>query len=195
MRLFLLGVIVLFAVMGGADAALAAGDGHGTDGYSAKTDLAMWSVVVFVLFVLLLRGTAWGPLIKGLDARESKIREDIADAEASRVKAERVLAEHTEKVEKAQEEIRELMSKAREDAERLKDEILSEARSEAESLRERAVDDVDRARDQALKELFDVVSTQVVGATEHILGRSLSDGDQDRLVSEALAEFAGQSNG
>lgn len=197
MRLLLIGLLAVSFMLVGADMAFAAGDGHEEAGAPLgwKTDLALWSVIVFVLFVVVLKSAAWGPLIAGLDERESKIREDIANAESARTKAERLLAEHSEKVEKAKEEIREMMSKAREDAERLKDDILSEARSEAESLRERAVEDVDRARDQALKELFDVVSAQVIGATEHILGRSLGDADQDRLIGDALAEFAGQSNG
>ena len=195
MRLFVLGLLVVVAVLAGSDPAWAADHGEKGVPLSPKTDLALWSVITFVIFLAILKATAWKPLIQGLDKREAKLREDLANAEASRLKAERVLAEHTEKVEKAQGEIRELMTKAREDAERLKDDILSEARTEAESLREKAVDDVDRARDQALKELFDVVSAQVVGATEHILGRSLGEGDQDRLVSEALSEFAGQSNG
>ncbi len=34
---------------------------------------------------------------------------------------------------------------------------------------------------------FSSVHSQVVLATEHVLGRAMSDADQDRLVGEALA--------
>ena len=47
---------------------------------SFKTDLAIWSLVVFLLFVFVLKKFAWGPLSAGLDAREQRIREDIAGA-------------------------------------------------------------------------------------------------------------------
>jgi len=33
------------------------------------------------------------------------------------------------------------------------------------------------------------MNSQVVVATEHVLGRALQDADQDRLVSQALAEI------
>ena len=59
---------------------------------------------------------------------------------------------------------------------------------EAEATRDRALGDIERARDQALKDLFDQVSTQVAAATEHVLGRSLDAADQQRLIAESLAD-------
>ena len=58
----------------------------------------------------------------------------------------------------------------------------------AEATRDRARGEIERARDQALKDLFDQVSTQVTAATEHVLGRSLDAADQQRLIAEALAD-------
>ena len=188
----IVGVVILLVSHGVAFAADAEHKGVPLD---AKPDLVIWSIVVFLIFLAVLRATAWGPLTKGLDERESRIREDIANAEAARVKSERLLAEHAAKLDQAKEEIREMLAKGRDDSEKVKQDILAEARKEAEALRERAIDDIDRARDQALNELFDVVANQVALATEHVLGRALGDADQDRLISEALTEFAGQSNG
>ena len=73
-------------------------------------------------------------------------------------------------------------------------EIMAAAQSEAEATRDRAIGEIERARDQALKELFDQVSTQVAAATEHVLGRSLDAADQQRLIGEALAEMTSESN-
>ncbi|MDA1015807.1 MAG: F0F1 ATP synthase subunit B [Planctomycetota bacterium] len=193
----ILGVLmgVCFLVIS-SGVAFAAGDAeHKGVPLDAKPDLVLWSIVVFLIFLAVLRSTAWGPLTKGLDERESRIREDIANAEAARVKSERLLAEHAAKLDQAQEEIREMLAKGRSDTEKVKQDILAEARSEAETLRERAVDDINRARDQALNELFDVMSNQVAIATEHVLGRALGDQDQDRLIGEALTQFAGRANG
>ncbi len=153
-----------------------------------KADLALWSLVVFLTFLFVLKKFAWKPLADGLDAREQRIRSDIDAAEAARVKAEQMLADHEAKLAGVQEEVKEILAEARRDAEHTKNEIMATAQGEAEATRDRALGDIERARDQALKDLFDQVSTQVAAATEHVLGRSLDAADQQRLITEALAD-------
>ena len=157
-----------------------------------KEDLALWSLVVFVVFILVLKKFAWKPLIAGLDQREARIRQDIDDAEAARVKAEVMLAEHAEKLSGVQEEVREIIAEARRDAEHTRNEIVAAAQQEAQTTRQRGIDDIERASNQALKELFDQVAEQVAAATEHVLERSLSDADHQRLIDEALAQVSAE---
>src|SRR6478735_9064134 len=78
----------------GHAAAEAHGDaGHGEGGHGAelpmnwKTDLALFSLVTFGVYVLVLKAGAWGPLQQGLNERERGIRQNIADAEANRLKS------------------------------------------------------------------------------------------------------------
>ena len=123
-----------------------------------------------------------------MDKRESGIREDIASAERAREQAATMLSDHEAKLAGVQEEVKEILAEARRDAEHTKTEIMAAAQSEAEATRDRALGDIERARDQALKDLFDQVATQVASATEHVLGRSLDAADQQRLIAEALAE-------
>jgi F-type H+-transporting ATPase subunit b len=166
-----------------------AGGDHTGPPLSFKADLALWSAVTFLLFIFVLGRFAWRPLISGLNQRESKIREDIFQAEENRLKAEEMLAEHGRKMAKVHEEIRDIIAEARRDAEHVKQEILMEAQKEANASKERAIHEIGRARDGALKDLFDVMATEVARATEHVLGRSLNEADQDRLIDEALADF------
>ena len=153
-------------------------------------DLAIWSLIVFILFVIVLKTFAWGPLSAGLDKREAGIRENIADAERARVKAEQMLAEHAEKLDLVQDEVREIIAEARRDAEHTKRDILETAQNEANATKERSIAEIERARDQALKELFDTLSAQVAVATEYVLGRSITDDDQQRLIDEAISQFS-----
>lgn len=155
-----------------------------------KADLALWSLVTFVVFILVLRKFAWGPLIAGLDSREARLRQDIADAESARIKAEKMLADHTERLAKAQDEVREIIAEARRDAEHTKNDIIAQAQRESEATKQRVIAEIERSRDQALKQLFDHMATQVAQATEQVLGRSLSGADQDRLIEEALSELS-----
>ncbi len=155
-----------------------------------QTDLVLWSIVTFVLFLVVLRAAAWGPLISGLDKRESKYRKLLDDAKADRDKAMSLLADHEKKLAEAQKEVTEIIAEARRDAERTKADIVSAAQGEAEATRQRALDDIGRARDQAVNALFEHVRANVVSATEKVLARALTDDDRSRLVDEALAEVS-----
>ncbi|MCX7419208.1 MAG: F0F1 ATP synthase subunit B [Planctomycetia bacterium] len=160
---------------------------------NAKPDLAVWSFITFLIFLAVLRKFAWSPLIGALDQREHKMKQALADAESARIKAEAMLAEHAKKLEKVQDEVKEILAEARRDAEHTKQDIVATANKEAEATRKRAVEDIEHARDLAMKELFDFVSSNVIGATEHVLGRALSDDDQTRLVQEALNQMGSKT--
>lgn len=153
-------------------------------------DLAAWTLVTFVVFLFVLKKFAWAPLIEGLDKRETAVFDNIAEAESARIKAEKMLAEHAAKLEKVQDEVREILAEARRDAEHTKNEIVATAQKEAEATRVRAVHDIERARDQAVDSLFAHMAKSVRLATEQVIRRSLTGEDQARLVDEALSEFA-----
>ncbi len=157
------------------------------DGY--KADLPLWSLITFGIFFILLAKFAWAPLRDGLDARESGVRKSISDAEANRIKAEQLFKEYESKLAQAQEQVREILAEARRDAESTKQDILATAERESAAMRQRAVSEIQRARDGALKDLFDFVSQNVMQATEQVVGRSLTGADQERLVREALASL------
>jgi F-type H+-transporting ATPase subunit b len=168
-------------------------DGHAETGVPIgfKLDLALWSLIVFLVFLFVLKKTAWGPMIDGLDKREAGIRASIAEADESQRKAQALLAEYEDKLRGAEQTVADMVAEAKRDAERTSQDIVAKAQSEVESLRDRAKEDIGRAKDAALAEVFSTVNSQVALATEHVLGRALNDGDQERLIQEALAEISG----
>lgn len=196
-----LGAVALGLVLMGATATWAAeaeashDAGHEAEHHEAglpmnyTKDLALFSLVTFVVYVAVLRFGAWGPLRAGLTERERRIRQDIADAEANRIKSEEMIAQREAKLAAVQDEVRELLAEGRRDAERMRTDIINAAQTEADASKQRAIAEIERSRDQALAELFDFVSGNVVGATERVIGRSLSQGDHDRLVGQALSEM------
>ncbi|MEO2029858.1 MAG: F0F1 ATP synthase subunit B [Fuerstiella sp.] len=156
-----------------------------------QTDLALWSLITFVAFLFVMKKMAWSPLIEGLDQRESGIRAAIAEAEEGQRKAQALLADYEDKLRGAEQTVADMIAEAKRDAERTSQDIVAKAQSEVESLRDRAKEDIGRAKDVALAEVFSTVNSQVALATEHVLGRALNDGDQERLIQEALAEISG----
>lgn len=155
-----------------------------------NTDLALFSLIVFGLFVVILKVFAWKPLSAALDAREARIKNDIAHAEEARVKAEKMLVEYQAKLAAAQDEILKTLAEARRDAEHTRQDILAQTEKEVTASKDRALQEIQRTKDQALSELFDHMAGTVANATERVLGRALTDADQDRLIGDALAEFS-----
>ncbi len=200
-RLLLLVVVGCVSLCGSQQFALAAahGDQHtaadapqqkGVPGMvPASKDLPLWSLVTFGLMMLVLGKFVWPALNDGLIERERKIRQDIADAEAGRRKSEAMVKEHEARLAKVQDEVREILAEARRDAEHAKLEIVTTAQKEAEATKQRAIAEIGRSKDQALAELFDFVSNNVLHATEHVIGRSLTGTDHERLVRESLAQL------
>ena len=157
---------------------------------SFTADLALWSLIVFVLFLFILKKFAWLPMIEGLDKREDGIRKAISDAEEGRRKSQALLAEYEQRLKTAEQTVQAMVSEAERDAERTKQDMIASAKREVEAVRDRAKDDIRQAKDTALSEVFTQMNSQIVRATEHVLGRALQDADQDRLVSEAVAEVS-----
>jgi F-type H+-transporting ATPase subunit b len=172
------------------------GAGHGKknpyDPLEWKVDLALWTLVTFGIFVVILRLFAWGPLATALDTREAKIHGNLAHAEEARVKSEQLLADYQAKLAAAQDEVMKTLAEARRDAEHTRQEILAQTEKDVAALKDRAVLEIEQTRDAALNDLFAHMAGTVANATEKVLGRTLSDADQDRLVNDALVEFSRQ---
>ena len=180
----------------GAAAEAHADDAHAGGGHETgvpmdpKGDLALWSFVVFLLFLGVLGKFAWKPMIEGLDKREAGIRSAIVEAEENRKKAEAMLADYQKKLKEAEQHVQSMIAEARRDAERTSQDLIAAAQRDVDLLRQRTKDEIRQAKDAALADVFSQLNTQVVLATEHVLGRALQDSDQERLVSEALASIA-----
>jgi F-type H+-transporting ATPase subunit b len=193
----MLRVLFVCAVLALPTALVANEEAHGAGGEHHKVDLpmkwqadlALFSLVTFAVYLVVLRLGAWGPLQDGLNARERGIKQNIADAEANRLKSESLLKDYEAKLAKVQEEVREILAEARRDAEHTKQDIIATAQREAEATKQRAIIEIERSKDQAITELFDYVSNNVLNATEQVIGRSLSASDHERLVAEALSQL------
>lgn len=152
-----------------------------------KADLAFFSLVTFLLFLFVLGKFAWGPMIEGLDKREAGIQKAISEAEESRRKSQAMLAEYEQKLKAAEQTVQAMVAEAKRDAERTSHDLIATAQREVEAIKSRAKDDILQAKDTALADVFTQINSQVVLATEHVLGRALQETDQERLVGEALA--------
>jgi F-type H+-transporting ATPase subunit b len=161
---------------------------------SPRFDLGIWTIVIFVLLLLILRKFAWGPLLEGLTKREQSIRDAVEEAKKARDETTRVTAEFKAKMDQAYAEIPKMMDEARRDAQNLAEEMRAKANQDIQAERARLRREIDMARDQALQELWNQAAQLATLISAKAIGRSLSEDDHRRLVDEALNEM-GQVRG
>lgn len=151
--------------------------------------VAAATVVVFVVLLVVLGKTAWKPIVSGLAAREQAIRDQIEGAERANAEAKAMLAEYEQRVARAADEARSIVEEGRRDAEALKARIESDARTEAGKERDRALRDIELARQQALKDIFDEVASISTDVAGRIIGQRLDPAGHRRLVDEAVTSY------
>ena len=104
-----------------------------------RTDLAIYTFIVFLILLGILWKFAWGPIVAGLEKREKGIADNIAAAQRTLEEAKAVLADYQRKLAAAAEDARLMHEQARRDAELSKAEIIAEAKEAARLEQERVL--------------------------------------------------------
>jgi F-type H+-transporting ATPase subunit b len=189
-----LGYILLLAVFSlclGAPAVFAAGDQpHAApNAMEFRYDTALWALVVFVGLAAVLYFKAWGPILEGLKKREDTIRSSLEEARHTRDEMARIQAQFQKELADAHQQIPKLMEEARKDAELLSNEMRAKAVADISAERERLRREVEIAKDQAIKELWEQAAQLATLISAKAIGRALTEDDHRRLLDEALNEM------
>ena len=153
-----------------------------------------WVLIIFIILVVVLYRTAWKNVLAGLTAREQRIRNDIAEAEAARHKAEETLGQYNKQLADAEAAVRSLLEKARLDAEQIANGVRTRAQEDAQTIREKAEHDIERAKNDAISQIYEQTAVLATSVAEKILRRSLNPDDQRDLVTRSLDQFQSLNN-
>ena len=157
-------------------------------------DLAIWTIVVFLILLWVLSRYAWKPMLEGLQRREDSIRSALDEAQRAREEAKTLQARFEAEMNRAQEKVREVMDEARRDAQGLRDEMVAKAKSEIQTERDRLRHEIEMARDQALAQLWNQTAQLATLISAKAIGRQLDVEDHRQLVDEAIAEIRQAGN-
>jgi F-type H+-transporting ATPase subunit b len=180
------------AVATGFASSVLAAEGHGGGGGSLITPqfgLIFWTTVTFLILLFLLRRFAWKPILGALETRERQIREDLDQARRGREESEKILEENRAVLIQARRERAEAVEAGRQDAERLKAEILEEARRQRESLLAQTQQQIQAELRSARGELRKEAADLAIRAAARILAKNLDDASQRKIVEDYLADL------
>jgi F-type H+-transporting ATPase subunit b len=194
-RLLKLLALLILVLLCFASPALAADEpGHGSHGapnaMEFREDTAIWSVVVFGVLLFILWTKAWPSVLEGLQKREETIRTSLEEAKKTRTDMEAMRAEFQKELAAAHQQIPQLMEDARKKAEALSNEMRAKAVADIQTERDRLRHEVETAKDQAIKELWEQASQLATLISAKAIGRSLTEDDHRRLLDEAMGEMS-----
>jgi len=176
--------------LNGTRLCLASGEAEGAiSPFAGDIGNALWTVVIFVLVVLVLGRFAWGPILRALQKREEFIHDALLQAKKDRAHAEATLKAYTEKLEAARVEASAIVEEGRRDADVLKRAIEETGRNEAVAMIERARREIRIATETATKELYSLGGRLATDVAARIIRKELSAAEHERLITEALEEL------
>jgi F-type H+-transporting ATPase subunit b len=154
-----------------------------------RGDKALFTAVVFLLLLAGLYVVAWKPISEGLEKRERRISDNIANAEKASQDAHARLAEYEAKLAAANTEAQAIVADARKDAEAAGQKLVVAAQEDATRIRERAQADIESAKRLALGELAHESTDVAMAIAQRIVSREVKPEDHQRLIQEMLAKL------
>jgi F-type H+-transporting ATPase subunit b len=151
--------------------------------------LMIWTLVVFVISLYILRRAVFPRIGEALDKRAQTIDDSIDAAAQMRAEAETVLSEYRERLNEARQQAEDIIARARKAGDAHQKEAVETARAERERLLEQTRRDVDAETRRAIDQIRREVADLTVLATEKVTRKTLTDEDHRRLVEDALSEL------
>jgi F-type H+-transporting ATPase subunit b len=165
-----------------AQGAEAEAEGAGPSLFTGTFADSLWTVVAFVVLLVVLGRFAWKPLLNALVARENFIAQQLKSAEESRQRAERMLEDYKRQG-------LSVLRQATEDAQRHQQEVAEKTRQEVLAIRRRAQEEIESARAAAVEELWKQTAEIVQRVGSEVLERALTEQDDQRLINEAVTKI------
>jgi len=152
----------------------------------------IWSILIslanLVIIFLLLKKLLFKPVKKTLAARQAQVDKIYDDAAAAKQTAEADRAEYEQKLADVKAEAEEILTDARERADRMSEEIIGDAKDKAQAKLERAEEEIAQEKKKAMTELKDDVSALSVDIAEKLLGREIDEKDHAELIDKFISE-------
>ena len=180
--------------------AVASGAAHGAAAVApgaegdALFQINIFQVIIaatnFVVFLAIIWTFAFKPVSRMLAERKERIEEGLRDAEQARKDREAAEAERLAALQEARREANDILTRAQKVADDSRQRDLAATREEVERIRANATADLEAEKQRAIGELRAEVADLALRAAGRVVGETMNDDRQRRLVDEFLRESA-----
>ena len=151
--------------------------------------LIVWTILAFLIVLVILKKFAWKPIIKGLTDRETNIADSISLAEKVKNEMAQLKNDNEALLIKAREERALLLKEAKETKDKIVNDAKEEAKVQATKIINEAQAVINQQKMAAVNELKNQVGKLVIEVSEKILRRELSDKTaQEKYIAQVAEE-------
>jgi len=144
-------------------------------------------LVTVAVILLLMTKYILPPLNKALEARQEKIRESLAAADAAKAEAAAAGDERQQLLAAARDQAREIVAAAQATSDQVRAASAARGQAEFDRIIANANAEVDTARQRAIDEASSRIGEVVFELVNQIVGREVDESSHQDLVREAVA--------
>ena len=148
-----------------------------------------WVAVAFLIFVALVYKRAHQMITSALDTRRAAIQAQIEEARRLRTEAQARLEEYRRRQREAMQEAEEIVARARQEAERHREQARISLEETMARRREQALDKIARAEAEAVRQVRELATELAVAAARRVLAEELSGPRGAALIDRSITEL------
>ena len=146
------------------------------------------ALIAFLVIWVVLAKFAWPMIVGMLDKRQETIKNNLDEAEAAKIEAQRSLEEYKKQLAEARREAAGIVDEARRAGEQVKADITAQAQAQADEMIAKAKKSIEKEKQAAIADLQSSVADLSVAVAGRFIGEGLSDADQRKLIEKYVAE-------
>jgi F-type H+-transporting ATPase subunit b len=156
--------------------------------FKAEPGLIIWTIISFILLVLLLWKVAYPQILKGMKKREETIKQQLEEAQKTKKEAENLLEDYKRQLAEARSEAQKIIHEGKSLGENMRKEIVQKAQQESNQIVKRAQEEIELQKQKAILELQEKIADLSIMAASKIINKSLNTEDNRRLVEEYVSK-------
>ncbi|MBB6732995.1 F0F1 ATP synthase subunit B [Cohnella zeiphila] len=150
-------------------------------------------IIAFGILYLLLSKFAFKPLFGIMEKRRQMVKDQMDSAEKNRADAAQFLEDQKQALQQARKEAHDIIELAKSTGSKQADEIVTAARNEAVRLKDEALRDIEAEKNKAIASLKAQVSGLSVLIASKIIEKQIDEQTQSQLVDQYLQEVGKKS--
>jgi len=184
-----LSVAILGDAVAWAQEAASPPPGEGSQIPPTDLGLQIWTLVAFVVLLVLLARFAFKPIAQALDRRGETIKKSIEEAENQRAEAKKLMDDYQKQLADARNEAGKIIEEARQIGERVRKEVVDKANAEASAGVQRAQEEIQRQKEKGIQEMKDTVAALSVQIASRVIEKELDEASHRQLVESLIKDL------
>lgn len=150
----------------------------------------IWTILVFVVLLLILRKMAWKPIIASIEERDKTIKASLDQAARIQEEGKRLTEEQNKILAAARSEANTMLQSSRQAADELRRKLEQSAQEEKTRILASAQTEIDASTRAAMAELRRTTAELSIQIAEKLIQSNLDDTKQRTLVDKLINEVS-----